>query len=152
MKNIYDVLSDLNITYVKYEHPAVFTVEEAEKYDQEIVGGKCKNLFLKNKKDNTYYLLITESTKKIDFKKLSILLNGSRLSFASPAELKECLGLTPGSVSPFGLVNDNSQKVKVLIDKNLLKYDQISFHPNINTATLVIKTEYFKKISKMDRK
>lgn len=145
MKNIYDIFADLNIEYEKHDHPAVFTVEEAERYDRGIDAGKSKNLFLRNRKGNTHYLLVAESTRKIDLKKLSSLLNENGLSFASPERLSKYLGLTPGSVSPFGLINDTSKSVKVLIDKGLLKHAKLGYHPNVNTATLVIKTEDFKK-------
>jgi len=145
MKNIYDVLADLNIEYEKHDHPAVFSVKEAEQYDQGIDAGKSKNLFLRNRKGDKYYLLVAENISKVDLKKPQSFLNESRLSFASPDRLKEYLGLTPGSVSPFGLINDSSKSVKVLIDKNLLKFKKLGFHPNINTSTLVIKTDDFKK-------
>ena len=145
MKSIYDILADLNIVYEKHEHPAVFTVKEAEQYDSGIDAGKSKNLFLRNKKGNVHYLLIAESNKKVDLKKLSSLLNEGRLSLASPERLDEYLGLTPGSVSPFGLINDSSKSVRVLIDKCLLSHDKLAFHPNVNTATLVIKTNDFRK-------
>lgn len=145
MKNIYDILDDLNIKYEKHDHPAVFTVEEAEHYDSEIEGGKSKNLFLRNNKGNKHYLLVAESRKKIDLKKLSSFLNEKRLSFASPERLKKYLGLTPGSVSPFGLINDSSKSIKVLVDKGLLKYKKLGYHPNVNTSTLVIKTNDLKR-------
>lgn len=145
MKSLYDILADLNIEYEKHEHPAVFTVKEAEQYDSGIDAGKSKNLFLRNKKGNVHYLLIADSNKKVDLKKLSSLLSESRLSFASPERLSEYLGLTPGSVSPFGLINDSSKSVRVLIDKCLLRHDKLGFHPNINTSTIVIKTSDFRK-------
>jgi len=145
MKNIYNVLADLNIEYEKHDHPAVFTVEEAEQYDKGIDAGKSKNLFLRNRKGNKFYLLVAESISKIDLKKLQSFLNENRLSFASPDRLKEYLGVTPGSVSPFGLINDSSKSVKVLIDKGLLKFKKLGFHPNVNTSTIVIKTDDFKR-------
>lgn len=145
MKTIYDVLSELHISYEKHRHPAVFTVEEAEQYDKDFNAGKSKNLFLRNKKENTHYLLVAESTRKIDLKNLSSILNESKLSFASPERLLTHLGLTPGSVSPFGLINNADKSIRVLIDKGLLAHQNVGFHPNINTATLVITTEDFKK-------
>jgi len=145
MNDIYKTLDLLKIKYTKYSHPAVFTVEEAEKYDRGIDAGKSKNLFLRNKKGNSHYLLVIESKKTTDLKKLALLLNENKLGFASPERLKEYLGLTPGSVSPFGLINNADKSVHVLIDKTLLKYKKLAFHPNINTATLAISTEDFKK-------
>ncbi len=145
MKNIYQILKDLEIGYQKYDHPAVFTVEEAEKYDRGIDAGKSKNLFLRNKKGDQHFLVIIISTKTIDLKRLSALLESSKLSFASPERMMKYLGLTPGSVSPFGLVNDSEKAIKVIIDNDLLKYEKVAFHPNINTATIVINIEDFKK-------
>ncbi len=145
MNDIYKILQHLEIEYEKYEHPAVFTVEEAAQYDRGIDAGKSKNLFLRNKKGNKHFLIVVESTKKVDLKQLSTLLNESKLSFASPERLKEHLGLTPGSVSPFGIINDADKLVNVIIDTGLLQYERVGFHPNINTATLAIKTDDFKK-------
>lgn len=145
MKSIYAILTDLNIEYEKYDHPPVFTVKEAKQYDRGIDAGKTKNLFLRNKKGDQYYLLVAESTRKIDLKKLASFPNESKLSFASPERLHKHLKLSPGSVSPFGLINDSLRKVKVLIDKSLLKHKKLGFHPNVNTATLVIKTADFKR-------
>lgn len=145
MTKLYQILQDLNIQYVKYEHPALHTVEEAEKYYMGIDAGKSKSLFLRNKKGTTYYLVMIESTKRADLKKLSSLLDESSISFASPEKLTEYLGLKPGSVSPFGLINNLDKSVQVIVDKELLKYQKLSYHPNINTATLVIKTDDFEK-------
>lgn len=145
MSDIYKILKQLKIDYEKYDHPAVFTVEEAEKYDRGIDGGKTKNLFLRNKKGDKHYLLIVESNKMTDLKKLAFLVKEKKLSFASPERLKETLGLIPGSVSPFGLINNTDKSVEVIVDNGLLKYEKLGFHPNINTATIVIKTDDFKR-------
>lgn len=145
MKDIYRVLEDLEIPFEKYEHPAVFTVEEAAQIDRGIDAGKSKNLFLRNKKGTTLYLVVVEAHKKVDLKLLSQKLLESKLSFGSPERLFEILQLTPGSVSPFGLINDNEHLVDVIIDNDLLKHPKVSFHPNINTATLAITTNDFKK-------
>ena len=145
MSHIYRILEELKITYKKHEHPAVYTVEDAQKYDIRIDAGKSKNIFLRNKKGNKYYLVIVESSKRIDLKELESNLHEKRMGFASPERLMEFLGLTPGSVSPFGLINDEKKEVSVVVDDGLLKYKQVAFHPNINTATLVISTDEFKR-------
>lgn len=145
MKNIYHVLADFKISYEKYEHPAVFTVAEAHEQDRNIPGGKTKNLFLRNKKADKYYLVVVESTKRIDLKKLAIELGESKFSFGSPDKLKELLNLKPGSVSPFGLINDHKKILNVVIDNDLLMYEKVGFHPNLNTATLVISVVDFQK-------
>jgi Ala-tRNA(Pro) deacylase len=146
--DIYELLQKLDIPYIKHEHPAVYTCEEAEKYYKDIKGGKSKNLFLRNKKSDKFYLVIIESDKKLDLKKLGELLDESKLSFASSEQLMEHLGLAPGSVSPFGLVNNASKDVVVVIDSNLWKYDRLHYHPNTNTATLEISRDDFGKFLK----
>lgn len=144
MKDIYEILRDIGITFEKYEHPAVFTVKEADKYDRSD-GAHSKNLFLRNKKGNTHYLVVLEASKRINLKELEALLSETGLSFASPERLMKYLGLTPGSVSPFGLVNDTNKEVKVIVDNDLLKSKKQGFHPNTNTSTLVISTNDFKR-------
>lgn len=144
MKNIYQILEDLGITYQKYDHPPVYTVEDAEKYDRGN-GGQSKNLFLRNKKGNKHYLVILEASKRLNLKQLESLLEEVNLSFASAERLLKYLGVTPGSVSPFGLIHDTDNTVKVIVDKDLLEYENQSFHPNVNTSTLVIKTPDFQK-------
>lgn len=145
MKDIYKILENLGIKYEKHEHPAVFTSQEAAEYDRGIEGGKSKNLFLRNNKGDRHYLVIIESMKRADLEKLASSLNESKLSFASPERLLKHLGVTPGSVSPFGLINDTGRNVQVVIDKKLMKYERLCFHPNINTATIVISTNDFRK-------
>lgn len=151
MKDLYKILKDLDIQYQKYEHPAVFTVEDAEKYASNIKDDQHrKNLFLRNKKGDKHYLVIVKASKKINIKQLEVLLSKD-LSFASPERLLRILGLTPGSVSPFGLINDSQKEVQVIIDSELLNEKEHGFHPNINTSTLVITAEDFKKFLEYTR-
>lgn len=145
MQTIYDVFDQLGIAYEKHVHPAVFTVAEAEAYDSRFEGGKSKNLFLRNKKGDKHFLLVAESTRKVDLKKVSEFLGESKLSFASPERLMTYLGVTPGSVSPFALINNADHTVRVLIDSELMKHTKLGFHPNVNTATLVVSAYDFKK-------
>lgn len=145
MKNIYNILKKLSIKYEKHEHPAVFTVEEAEKYYINIKGSHNKSLFLRNKNGERYFLVITIGAKRLNLKELASFLNEQKLSFGSPEKLKEYLDLTPGSVSPFGLINDVNKKVEVIVDQEMMEFDKQGYHPNINTATLVISTSDFKK-------
>lgn len=144
-QKVYEILNKLGISYVRHEHPPVFTVEEAERYWQGIKGAHCKNLFLRNKKGSRHYLVIIEHTKRAELKKLEDQLGEDRLSFASEDRLKRYLGLETGSVSPFGLINDSSKEVRVIIDQDLKKWDRINFHPNINTVTLEIAYSDFEK-------
>lgn len=145
MKTIYDILHELHIPYMKHDHPAVFTVEDADKFAIHVDGGHTKNLFLTTKKDDTYYLLIVPSEKRVDMKKVAAFVHQSKLTFAPPEKLFTYLELTPGSVSPFGLINDVGKDVIVLVDKSVMEEEKIGFHPNINTATLIIKTDDFKR-------
>jgi Ala-tRNA(Pro) deacylase len=148
MPDIYKILKNLEITFAEHKHPAVFTVEEAKRYRDGIEGANVKNLFLRNKKGNRHYLFVTEALKPIDLKSVGQAISEKHLSFASPDRLNNYLGLAPGSVSPFGIINDKNKEVVVLLDKELLVYDKLNFHPNINTATLTISKEDFFKFLK----
>lgn len=143
MNEVYEVLEKLNIHYEKIEHDSVYTVEEAQKIKSEICGIGCKNLFLKNK-HNKYYLYMLREDKRADLKNLSRILECGRLSFGSEDELYECLKLKRGSVTPLGIINDDS-KVIVILDKEL-KGEKILVHPNINTATVSLKYEDLLKV------
>lgn len=146
MQNIYDILANLGIEYVEYKHEAFFTCEQSEDfYNKYPDAGKSKNLFLRNKKGNKHYLVIVEANKRVDLKKLAKDLGEQALSFASPERLMKYLGLTPGSVSPFGLINDGNKEVKVFVDNDLMTHGKLHYHPNINTATLEIKREDLNK-------
>jgi len=144
-QNVYDVLAELRIEYTKLEHPPVFTVEEAEQHWENIEGAHCKNIFVRNKKGNRHFLIIVECRKKIDLTSIARRMGQSRFSFASPERMKKFLGLDPGSVSPFGLINDQNKEVHVLIDQELKKEDKINFHPNANTATLTLSFQDFER-------
>ena len=145
MENVYKVLDSLEIKYKKIEHPVVHTVEDADKLGLEITGGINKCLFLRNKKGNKHYLVLIRGSKRLDLKKLETQLEESRLSFGSPERMMKYLKITPGSVSPFGLINDSEKAVVLIVDNELLTHDELALHPNINTQTLVLKTEDFKK-------
>ena len=145
MDNVYQTLDLLGIKYKKFEHPVMHTVEDAGKLEFKIPGGVNKCLFLRNKKGDKHYLVLIKGSKRLDLKNLEKLLNEIRLSFASPERLMKYLRVTPGSVSPFGLINDSEKVVTFIIDNELLIQDEIALHPNINTQTLVLKKEDFKK-------
>jgi len=145
MSTIYEVLNQLGIQYVKHEHPAVFTCEQADELAGHVPGGRSKNLFLRNQKGDKHYLFVAFADKRADLKTLTKLVGESRLSFASEDRLMKYLNLTPGSVSPFGLINDTNHEVIVLIDNELMKHETLGFHPNVNTATLEITSTSFKE-------
>ncbi|HSL21620.1 MAG TPA: prolyl-tRNA synthetase associated domain-containing protein [Vicinamibacterales bacterium] len=135
---VYETLDALQIRWTRYEHPPVFTVEEAQEHWAAIPATHCKNLLLRNKKGSTHYLVIVESSKRVDIGSLTRTLNEDRLSFASAERLAATLGLTPGSVSPFGLIHPGAKDVRVAIDADLRAARDVAFHPNVNTATIVL--------------
>jgi Ala-tRNA(Pro) deacylase len=138
---VYAALDALGIRYERYAHPAVFNAEDASRHWNPIGGTQCKNLFLRNKKGDRHYLVVLEISKRADLKDLVKLVGDDRLSFGSPERLMGKLGLTPGSVSPFGLINDADGSVRVLLDADLKGADRLIFHPNINTASVVVSWE-----------
>ena len=132
---LYKILEELNINYDEISHKAVFTVEEAKLANENIKGIGCKNLFLTDKKK--YYLVILEENKMANIKAIGEFIESNRLSFASPERLKNVLDLIPGSVTPFGIINDKEHKVTLIIDKEL-ENKRLLFHPNTNTKTIAI--------------
>ena len=138
---LYQLLDSLKRPYDYIEHPPVPTVEEAMKYWSDIESGHCKNIFFRNHKGNRHYLVILYYDSKLNIKELEQKLRQGKLTFASDRRLMQYLGLTPGSVSPFGLINDHTRHVHLFIDKNLMNFERLSFHPNTNTASLIIPRE-----------
>jgi Ala-tRNA(Pro) deacylase len=132
------MLDTMGIGYERYEHPPVFTAEEAAEHWKDVPGTPVKNLFLRNKKGDRHYLVILAVDKQADLKRLVKVIGDDRLSFGSPERLDQHLGLTPGSVSPFGLINDAAKTVRVVIDDDLRRAERLIFHPNINTASVTI--------------
>lgn len=144
-RKVLETLEEHGIPYIRHEHPPVATVEEAEKHWAGLKGTHCKNLFLRNYKGNRHYLVIAPVTRGIDLKRLTAQLDEDRLSFASAERLKRWLGVEPGSVSPFGLVNDGTHHVQVVCDIALKASPALGFHPNVNTATLEISLADFER-------
>jgi Ala-tRNA(Pro) deacylase len=139
-------LSSLGIAYERFEHPPVPTVEEAAKHWAGIDAAHCKNLFLRNQKGNRHYLVVMAFTKRADLRAVANQIGDGKLSFASPERLMTYLGVTPGSVSPAGLINDREHHVRVFLDRDLKNAARISFHPNVNTATLTIAFSDFQRL------
>ncbi|MEN6619881.1 MAG: prolyl-tRNA synthetase associated domain-containing protein [Rikenellaceae bacterium] len=138
-------LESLEIPYTLYRHPPLSTIEIALEYWRDIPGAHCKNLFFRNHKGDRHYLVIFECHQELNIHDLEKRLKQGKLSFASPERMEKYLGLKPGSVSPFGLINDQEHHVRLFIDKNLEKQELLCFHPNDNTASLLIKTTDFRK-------
>lgn len=145
MINIEDFLKSKGVEFILYEHPAVYTCEDAEKYCGDIPGLACKNLLLKGKKSGRYFLIILPAEKRADLKKIGETVGDKQITFASPESLLEKLGLTPGAVSPFGLLNDKNHEVEVYIDQKVYYAKIVIFHPNRNTASLELSGAMFRK-------
>lgn len=141
---ILKTLDDLGLPYERYTHPPVYTVSEAKAYGVSNADG-CKNLFLYDKKSDKYFLVVMLEDKKAHSNTIRKQVKASRLIFGTEEELKELLGVTPGSVSPLGIIHDRAKRVTVLIDEDLPKCERVCFHPNINTATLVLSYSDFEK-------
>ena len=137
-EELFEILNINKIQYKIIEHPAVFTCDDADKYTGNHPGIGTKNLFLSNKKSNQFYLLMTRSDTKIDFKSLSILLNQKNIKFASIENTKKHLDVEPGSVSVFCALNNQSPNIEILIDEDLYQFDLIQSHPLTNKATIIV--------------
>jgi Ala-tRNA(Pro) deacylase len=142
---VLDVLAQLQIPYDRHDHPPVAMVAEAEAHWADIAAAHCKNLFLRNQQGDRHYLVILAAAKRADRRQVAEQVGDGKLSFASPERLMRYLGVTPGAVSPFGLINDEARHVRVYVDRDLFQADRISFHPNDNTATLVLAVADFER-------
>jgi Ala-tRNA(Pro) deacylase len=130
-------LAELGIAVSSVEHPPVFTVEDAQALRGEIAGGHCKNLFLKDKKGQVW-LVVCREEADVDLKRLPPRIGAARLSFGRPELLKELLGVEPGSVTPFALINDTGHRVNVVLDAEMMRHDILNYHPLVNSATMSI--------------
>lgn len=133
-------LQEQRIPFRTISHLAVFTAEQADRYVREENFVRTKNLFLTTNKHNHYYLVLIEEHKRLDTKRFRQLIGTPRLTFASPAKLQEKLGLTPGSVSPFGLLNNRDHDVQLFVDRDVATAATIGCPPNDNTMTTILAT------------
>ena len=138
MNEFYQFLADHHIEYERHDHPAVYTVEEAERLVPPLPGAKSKNLFLRDKKGVRHFLVVVSAQKRVNIKTLPDVLGSTRLSFGSPRRLEKYLGVEPGAVTLLAIFNDPDQKVDVFIDQELWESEAFNFHPLVNTSTLVI--------------
>jgi Ala-tRNA(Pro) deacylase len=143
-QDLYTYFASLDISTRVYEHEPLYTCEQAEKHISTMPGGHTKNLFLKDDKKNIW-LISALATTQIELKKVAQLLSAPKLRFAGPELLMEHLGVLPGSVTPFGLINDTQNRVKCVLDKALFDYELLNFHPLVNTATVAITLHDFKR-------
>lgn len=133
-QDLFARLAELGIAATTVEHEPVFTVAESGKLEREIPGAHTKNLFLKDE-DGDLFLVVAMSTTRVDLKALARTLGAGRFSFGKPELLMEALGVPPGSVTAFAVINDEARRVRVVIDSELMKHDSINCHPLENTAT-----------------
>jgi Ala-tRNA(Pro) deacylase len=149
-KKVLDFLDSENIDYEVYEHPALDTIDIALEYWKDIDAMHFKNLFFRNHKGNKHFLVIIKDTTPFDIHALEKKLKQGKLSFASEKRLVKHLGVMPGSVSAFGLLNDTDHHVHVFIDEQMKAAEKVSFHPNDNTASVVIShQDFLKYLNKM---
>ncbi len=137
-QRVYDTLAAMDIAFDYYEHPEAPTIEIAAQFYRGEGTTLCKNLFFRNHKGNRHYLVIMDSRHEMDIHSLEKMLHQGKLSFASPERMMRYLGVKPGSVSLFCLVNDEQHEVTLFVDEQLMKAGKVSFHPNDNRASLVI--------------
>ena len=140
--DLFELLSVKNIDFQIHDHEPLFTVEDSENLRGEIKGAHTKNLFLKNKKNN-FFLFSCDENAKVDLKLFSKSIDAKNLSFANAEYLEEFLGIKPGSVSPFALLNDEKNVVKFYLDEELYNSKIINYHPLINTTTITVTTAEF---------
>ena len=143
---VYDFLDSLGVKYQRVDHEAAMTMEACEEIDRTLSDGVesgvaiCKNLFLCNRQETDFYLLLIPGDKPFKTKYLSAQIGSSRLSFAKPEYMERYLDITPGSVSVMGLMNDKDNKVQLLIDEDVLQQEYFACHPCINTSSLRFRT------------
>ncbi len=142
---VYAVLDAMGISYSAHEHPPIYTGEEAAEHWKAVPGTGVKNLFLRNKKGDRHYLAILPVDKHADLKRLVHIIGDDRLSFGSPERLMQHLGLTPGSVSVFGLIHEGSRDVQVIVDDDLRASERLIFHPNDNRGSVSIAFADFER-------
>ncbi|HEM3467098.1 TPA: prolyl-tRNA synthetase associated domain-containing protein [Streptococcus suis] len=138
---VFESLADLGMDYTIVEHPPALTTEEADRYIEGLEGVRTKSMFLTNKKKTAYYLLIMDDNKQLDMDRFRDLVGANRIRMASSDSLKQKMHLPAGVVSIFGLLHNGDKDVQVYFDKEILTEPILTFHPNVNTKTIFVKTE-----------
>ncbi len=133
-EDLFQKFDDLGITHSTAQHDPVYTVEQAQALCADLPGGHCKNLFLKDRNGDLYLLVCLQETK-VDLKAFRRLIGAKNLSFGKPELLMEVLGVEPGSVTPFSLINDRDRRVTVILEKRMAGMDLLNYHPLVNSMT-----------------
>ena len=133
-------LQELGITFDVVEHPPAFTTEQADGYIEGMEGVRTKSMFLTNKKKTQYYLLIMDDKKRLDMDNFKVQVGADRIRMASLDSLAEKMSLPAGTVSPFGLLNNEEKDIQVYFDKEIINEERMSFHPNTNEKTIFVST------------
>jgi Ala-tRNA(Pro) deacylase len=136
---LFAFFDQLGIAHSTISHPPFFTVEEGRAWHDKIPGLHCKNLFLKDRADKVW-LAVMPGDKRADLNRLEKRVGAARLSFGKPELLLDVMALTPGSVTPFGLINDNARRVTVVVDDDLPKSEWVNFHPLHNAASTTLRS------------
>jgi Ala-tRNA(Pro) deacylase len=137
-EDLFAFLDSLGIAHSTVSHPPFFTVEEGRPWHDQIPGLHCKNLFIKDKKGGIWHVVLP-ADKRADLNALEKQLGAPRFSFAKPEILMEVLQLTPGSVTPFGLINDTARRVTVVLDQDMLASETVNYHPLRNDASTTLR-------------
>ncbi|MGV3175800.1 prolyl-tRNA synthetase associated domain-containing protein [Aerococcus suis] len=149
-EHLYEQLEELNIPYKIVKHQPVFTTEEADKQIEGHEGVRTKSLFLQNKKKKRFFIVIMDDSKSLDINFFKDYVDESRIKLASPETIEKLIGLTPGIVSVVGLTEAMNDKIEVFYDREMIKEDLLTFHPNTNDKTIFIKTtDIFKFVASM---
>jgi Ala-tRNA(Pro) deacylase len=144
-QKVQEALAALGIAFERYEHPPVASALDADEHWIGINAVHTKNLFLRNQKGTRHYLVILELRKRADLRAVADQIGDGRLSFGTADRMMAYLGVTPGSVSPFGLINDTTREIHVCVDRDLKSAGRISCHPNVNIATIVLAFSDFER-------
>lgn len=147
-QQVFDFLDSMEIEYGVIEHPAVYTIEEMDQLQIDSKDEIVKNLFVRDDKKNRYFIIVLQKTKTVNLKGLRQRLDCRPLSFASEEDLQKYLNLNKGAVTPLGVLNDEVRRVEVVIDQDILQFDQVGVHPNDNTATVWLRPQDLEAVIK----
>ncbi|GAA0386083.1 prolyl-tRNA synthetase associated domain-containing protein [Paenibacillus motobuensis] len=147
-QQVFNILNSMGIEYGVVEHPAVYTIEEMDQLSIDNREAIAKNLFIRDDKKKRYFIIVLQKTKTVNLKSLRQRLDCRPLGFASEEDLQRYLNLKKGAVTPLGVLNDEAHVVEVVIDQDILQFDQVGVHPNDNTATVWLRPQDLEAVIK----